>query len=173
MGQPSTSATLFECASCGNLGLGRSNLQCCNGTIQAVGDGDFDIKNPTLEELLRTVFGMSKTEMDLCLCIMEGGETTVKQLADEVDYDRSVVSRHLNHLVDLGVIDKRRRIRKKGGQVYIYTPSEPDVVRRNLTGAFLSWVQEATELIESLSREKVEAMVESDIREAQWKIYKE
>jgi len=97
----------------------------------------------------------------------------VAELAEQVDYDRSVVSRHLNHLADLGVVDKQRRILKEGGQVYVYTPNDPAAVRRNLLGAFILWVQEATSLIDSLSRKKVEAIVKTDTGDAQWKIYQE
>lgn len=168
-----SSARLFECVSCGNLGLGQGEIVCCDGAMKPTTDEDFGVSQPSLEELMRTVFDMSKTELDICLCVMEGGGQTVAELAAEVDYDRSVVSRHLNHLVDLGVVDKRRRLLAEGGQVYVYTPNEPDVVRRSLTGAFVTWVQEATSLIDSLSRDKVEAIVETDTDDPQWKIYQE
>lgn len=128
---------------------------------------------PSFDELMRVVFDMSETELDICLCVMEGGEQTVKELAERIEYDRSVVSRHLNHLVDLGVVEKRRRILEEGGQVYVYSPNAPDVVRRNLTERFVRWVREATVVLESLNREKVESMVETDAGDTQWKVYRE
>lgn len=141
--------------------------------MEPASNDDFSVSEPSLDELLRTVFDMSETELDVCLCVMEGGEQTVAELAEQVDYDRSVVSRHLNHLVDLGVVDKRRRLLKEGGHVYVYVPNDPEVVRRSLAGAFATWVQEATALIDSLSREKVEAIVEADAESPQWRIYRE
>ena len=113
------------------------------------------MNRPTLETMVRTVFGMSETELDVCLCVMEAGEGTVSELADRVDYDRSVVARHLGHLVDLGVLERRRRLLEAGGQVYVYVPNDEDVVRRRLRGAFLAWVEDATALVETLGREKV------------------
>jgi predicted transcriptional regulator len=169
----SSSAELLECGSCGNLGFGQGGMVCCDSAMEPVdGDGD-GVTRPSFEELVRTVFDMSETELDICLCVMEGGDRTVAELAREVEYDRSVVSRHLNHLVDLGVVDRHRRLLEEGGQVYVYTPNEPDVVRRNLAGAFVAWVRDATSLIESLRREKVEAMVEDNARDPQWEIYRE
>lgn len=173
MRSPPSAAEIFECVSCGNLGLGQGEMVCCDKPMKPASDEDVGVSQPSLDEVMRTVFDMSETELDICLCVMEGGEQTVTELAEQVDYDRSVVSRHLNHLADLGVVDKHRRLLKEGGQVYVYAPNEPDVVRRSLAGAFVTWAQEATSLIDSLSREKAEAMVESDTQDPQWKIYRE
>jgi len=168
---PPSDATLFECATCGNLGFGDGDISCCDGPMQPVEEEQVSVEEPSLDELLRTVFDMSETELDICLCVMEGGELTVPDLAEDVGYDRSVVARHLDHLVELGVIDKHRRLLEEGGQIYVYTPNDADVVTRRLTGAFANWVQDATALIDSISREKVEAMVEVDTDTPQWKIY--
>lgn len=168
---PQSDATLFECETCGNLGIGQGEIVCCDGPMEPVDDEAASVEEPSLDELMRTVFDMSETELDICLCVMEEGELTVPNLAERVGYDRSVVARHLDHLVDLGVIDKHRRLLEEGGQIYVYTPNGADLVARRLTGEFARWVQDATSLIESISREKVEAMVEHDTETPQWKIY--
>ena len=173
MVQPSLAVDILRCSECGNLAIGQDEIWCCDSSMDSVRSNGSGINQPALQEVTQTVFGMSKTELDLCLCVMEGGELTVMELAEQVDLDRSVVSRHLNHLVELGVIDKQRLIRKEGGHVYIYTPNEPDTVRRNLTRAFLVWVHEATSLLDSLTRDKVEAMVEADKPDPNWKVYRE
>ena len=168
-----SSATLFECDSCGNLGIGQEEIICCDTEMTRLSNKDTSINEPSLNQLMQTAFDMSETELDICLCVMEGGEQTVAELAEQIEYDRSVVYRHLNHLSDLGVVDKQRRILKEGGQVYVYAPNSPAAVRRNLSRAFIFWVQGATSLIDSLSREKVEAMVKTDAEDPQWKIYQE
>jgi predicted transcriptional regulator len=140
--------------------------------MEPLDDRGRPISQPTLEELLGTVFDMTEAELDICLCVMEGGERTVKELAEQIAYDRSVIARHLNHLVELGVLEKRRRILKQGGQVYVYAPVDPAEIRRNFSVLFLQWVQEASALIEALRREKVEAIVEADSSEPEWKIYR-
>lgn len=167
------SATLFECGVCGNLGFGQGEMTCCERTMQPVGEGDGGVTEPSLDQLLQTVFDMSETELDVCLCVMESGEQTATQLAEQVGYDRSVISRHLNHLADLGVVDKQRRLLTDGGHVYVYTPTEPDAIRRRLAGAFLSWSRAATALIDSVSKEKVEAIVDKETDNPQWRIYRD
>jgi predicted transcriptional regulator len=114
---------------------------------------------------------MSETELDFCLCVMEGGERSVDELAEQIGYDRSVVARHLNHLVELGVLEKRRRLLKQGGDVYVYAPLDPDEVRRNFTEQFLRWVAHAAPLLAELRRDKVEAIVETATEDPEWRIY--
>jgi len=173
MDDRATHRRLHVCSSCGSLGVGGDAMTCCDRPMRAVRGDESPVDPPSLDGLLRSVFDMSETELDVCLCVMEGGELTVADLAERIDYDRSVVSRHLAHLVDLGVLERERRLLEAGGQVYVYTPSEPDVVRRRLTAAFVEWAGQATELVDSLGREKVEAMVETDVDGPQWKLYRE
>lgn len=173
MDDPETPATLFECGSCGNVGLGRGEMSCCDRPMQPVSVEEPAVARPSLADLLRTVFDMSETELDICLCVMEGGELTVAELAEQTDYDRSVVSRHLGHLVDLGALDRRRRLLERGGHVYVYSPNDAEAVRRSFREAFLGWLQRANALVDELSREKVEAIVETDSPAPQWRIYRE
>lgn len=177
-------ADVFRCNSCGNVGIGRGEIDCCDGPMELVdADGD-GVGDPSLDELLRTVFDMSETELDICLCVMEGGDQTVKELAELTDYDRSVVARHLDHLGDLGVVERQRRLLRQGGHVYVYTPTDEATVRRNLEQQFLQWLQTALVQLESLQREKVEGIVEANVEgeaetdaggetEAQWKVYRD
>jgi predicted transcriptional regulator len=171
MTPPADEPRLFECATCGGVGIGDNRPECCGGPMDAVETGDAAVDEPSLETLLRTVFDMSGTELDVCLCVMEGGELTVAELAEQIGYDRSVVARHLNHLADFGVVEKRRRIRPAGGHVYVYTPQPPEVVRERLRGEFLSWVRLATAQLGGLQREKVEAIADAGTDERQWTVF--
>lgn len=172
MVRPSSSVELLECHSCGNLGFGTGEISCCDRAMEPAEATSTAVNQPSLADVMRMVHGMSPTELDICLCVMEGGALTVSELAEQIDYDRSVVSRHLNHLVDLGVIGKQRRLLEGGGQVYIYTPNDPDVVRRQLVGSFMNWVKEATSLVDAVSRDKVEAIVDADTDDPKWKLYR-
>ncbi|MFU1782807.1 helix-turn-helix domain-containing protein [Haloarcula japonica] len=164
---------LFECETCGGVGIGHNRPTCCGDSMTGVGTTETAVSKPSLETLLQTVFDMSGTELDVCLCVMEGGELTVTTLAEQIGYDRSVVARHLNHLADLGVVEKRRRIRPEGGHVYVYTPQPPEVVRERLRGEFLSWVRLATAQLDDLQREKVEAIADAETDERQWTVFQE
>jgi predicted transcriptional regulator len=103
---------------------------------------------------------------------MEGGTMTVKELADRIEYDRSVVSRHLNHLAELGVVDKQRRLIEQGGHVYVYRPVDPETVRDRLTAAFVTWVQGATAEIAALREEKVADIADVDDEPA-WTLFRD
>ena len=173
MTSPADGPRLFECVTCGGVGIGDNRPECCDGPMAAVETAGAAVDEPSLETLLRTVFDMSGTELDVCLCVMEGGELTVAELAEQIGYDRSVVERHLNHLADLGVVEKRRRIRPEGGHVYIYTPQPPEVVRERLRGEFLTWVRLATAQLGDLQREKVEAIADAGTDERQWTVFQE
>jgi predicted transcriptional regulator len=144
---------VFECGTCGNVGIGDGDIGCCGGTMEPTGresgDEDTGPSGPSLDELLRTVFDMSDTELDICLCVMEGGDLTVEELAEQTGYDRSNVSRHLNHLADLGVVEKRRRLLRQGGHEYVYVPEDVETVRESLGRQFAVWVAGARRSKES------------------------
>lgn len=153
----------FRCSSCGTVAFGDHPPECCNRTMDPVDTDDAAVERPELEHLLGGVFGMSRTELDVCLCIMQG-ESTVEAVADELDVDRSLVSRHLNHLVDLGVVEKSRRIRRQGGERHVYTPASVEEVQRRLKTELDAWITGAVAEIDDLSREKVEAIAENEGR---------
>lgn len=170
---------LVECSTCGNVGLGTGEIRCCespmeplDATPSAHGESGEPFAEPELDELLRAVYGMSSAELDVCLCVMEGGTLTVAELTERVDYDRSVVARHLNHLAALGVVEKRRQILDRGGDVYVYTPESPATVRRRFRESFLRWAAAAAARIDDLSREKVEGIAESESA-TQWTVFRD
>lgn len=171
MTDESGSLDLYECGACGNVGIGDGEIRCCEEPMEAV-ETVSAVEEPTLEDLLYAVFDMSATELDICLCVMEDGDLTVSELADRIGYDRSVVSRHLSHLAELGVIERRRQLLEQGGHTYVYTPVPAETVRARLRAAFFTWVRAATAQLDSLQREKVEAIAD-DGSATSWKIFRE
>jgi predicted transcriptional regulator len=141
--------------------------------MDPVGGERTAVGEPTIDELLQTVFGMSNAELDVCLCVMESGEQTVRELAETTEYERSVVSRHLNHLADLGVLNKQRRLLKKGGHVYVYSARGPEAIRESFRAHFFTWVSQLDECIDTLNRRKVESLVDGSDEESHWRIYQE
>jgi predicted transcriptional regulator len=165
---------VFQCRSCGNVGIGQGEIGCCDEPmtpVDTVEDPEPAVDQPSLDDLLQTVFDMSDTELDICLCVMEAGELTASDLAEQIDYDRSVVARHLNHLAEMGVVEKRRKILEQGGHVYVYTPNAPETVRQNLQELFLVWVQEAAVQLDALRREKVESIVANEHSKPEWTVF--
>jgi predicted transcriptional regulator len=168
---PADSPKLVSCDDCGNVAVGSGPITCCDAPMTTTDPAD-GVDEPDLSNLLNDVFGMSDSELDVCLCVMEGGTMSVNELTERIDYDRSVVARHLNHLAALGVVEKQRRLIEQGGHVYVYRPVDPAVVRERLTAAFATWVRGATERIGALRREKVESIADADDEPA-WKLFRE
>lgn len=167
--------TIMECPDCETITLGRADdrSQCCDRRPRPVESTDVEIEPPELEDLLGMVFGMNETELEVCLCVMDVGEATTRDIAAELDVDRSHVSRHLNHLVHLGVLEKRERLLEAGGRVNVYTPASLETVRRNFTLGLLAWFTEAVDVIEGLSREKVAAIQELADGPSEFTIYQD
>ncbi|MFC7097669.1 MarR family transcriptional regulator [Halobaculum marinum] len=169
---------LVACAECGTVAFGSGEPTCCGASMTPPAarpgstESDDDGREPSLETVLRVVLGMSPAELDVCLCVMEAGGTTVAELAERVDYDRSVVARHCNHLAALGVVEKRRQLLDRGGDVYVYVPQPPPVVRRRLRESFLAWAGVGAERVEELSREKVEGIADAESA-TEWTVFRD
>lgn len=174
-----TGGRLVACAECGTVGFGTGEPTCCGAPMtppetrpRSTAPDDAGPAEPSVADVLRVAFGMSPAELDVCLCVMEAGPTTVAELTERVDYDRSVVARHCNHLAALGVVEKRRQLLDRGGDVYVYVPRRPAVVRRRLRESFLAWAGVAAERVEEVSREKVEGIAEA-ASATEWTVFRD
>lgn len=151
-------SSVFVCDACDNVAVGTEPPRCCGSQMSDESTDAPPVNSPELDRLLKHVFDMSSTELDVCLCVMEAEESTVADVASDLDVDRSLVSRHLNHLADLGVVEKSRRIRQEGGHVHVYRPVGEETVKRRLKTELYRWLDEAVTVVDDLSREKVEAI---------------
>jgi len=158
---------IYECRSCDNHILSTadvSEMECCGSEPRRVSDEGASVEPPGTRELFGQVFGMTETEMSICLCVIEEEEATTNDIAEALDLERSVVSRYVNHLVELGFLHKHERNLREGGRVHVYTHADPEEVTRSLTLGFYRWAVEGTKLIEEFERKKMEqiAAVEGD-----------
>lgn len=167
----STDPAVFVCRSCENVAVGERPARCCDRAMDAVATGATAVESPDLDQLLKVVFDMSGTELEVCLFVMSAREATAAEVATELDVDRSLVSRHLNHLAELGVVEKSRRLRREGGHVNVYTPVDQETVKRRLETELYRWFREAILIVHDLSREKVEAIAAVTDSSAEPRIY--
>jgi predicted transcriptional regulator len=156
---------VYECRTCDNYVLstaGDSEMTCCGGPLDRVDveDEGAATREPETKPLFKQVFGMTETEMDICLCVMDEGEATANDISDALGVERSVVSRYANHLVEVGFLHKSERNLREGGRVHVYTHATPEEVTRSLTAGFYGWATDATALIHEFEREKMEQMAE-------------
>jgi predicted transcriptional regulator len=158
MSRIDTTSQIYECDDCGSVSFGDESA-CC-GEAEPVEASP--VENPDIAVVLREVFGISETGLNVCLCLMEDGESTAADIAERLDIDRSTVGRQLNHLTDIGVLDKRERLLKNGGYVHVYSPVPVEEVRKRLTVGLYAWMEEALELVEHINREKLDALARAD-----------
>ncbi|SDQ99044.1 HVO_A0114 family putative DNA-binding protein [Natronobacterium texcoconense] len=163
MGTPNAEVAVYRCGSCGDYALGTDESTCCDVEPIAA-DDTVPIDSPDEAEVMGTVFDVSETELEICRQMMAMEEATIRELTEAVDRDRSVVTRHLDHLVELGVVEKQSRVRSSGGRVNVYTHRPVDAVRRQFKLGLVTWTNEALDLVDDLSAEKAERLVDSTAR---------
>lgn len=94
---------------------------------------------PGFQEVLRCVFGIQDHEARLYLELLEAPDSTVAELAEAVDRDRSNVNRGLTTLLDKGLVDRRRRLLDSGGHVYQYRATPPEEARELMHQTLDEW----------------------------------
>ena len=103
---------------------------------------------PGLQEVLRCVFGIQEHEARLYLELLDAPDSTVAELADAVDRDRSNVNRGLTTLLEKGLADRRRRLLDSGGHVYQYRATPPKEARELMHETLDEWAAYVHERID-------------------------
>jgi predicted transcriptional regulator len=88
-------------------------------------------EEPGLDEVLACVFGVQDHEVRTYEVLRANPGSTVEELADRLDRDRSNVNRSLSTLREKGLATRRRRLLDGGGHVYQY-PATPASEAREL-----------------------------------------
>jgi len=93
-------------------------------------------EEPGIEEVMRCVFGIQRHEVRTYLTVREYPGSTVEELADALDRDRSNVNRSLSTLREKGLAERERRLLDGGGHVYQYSatplPAAKDLMHETL-----------------------------------------
>jgi predicted transcriptional regulator len=105
--------------------------------------------SPSFEHVLSCVFGIRDHESKTYLTLIEYRGSTVAELADALDRDRSNVNRSLSTLREKGLVERRRRLLDSGGYVYQYTAIPVPEAKRLLHDALDEWVAGVHESIDA------------------------
>ena len=97
--------------------------------------------SPDFPEILACVFGVQDHESRTYLALLDRPDSTVEELADDLDRDRSNVNRSLSTLLDKGLVERRRRLLDPGGYVYEYTAVPLPEAKGMLHEALDEWVE--------------------------------
>src|SRR6056297_796437 len=169
---------LFECPDCDNivLALGRDEppMSCHDRPMERVTDVEMSVKPPDVRQVLLQAFGLPKTGLDICLCVIGDGPLSASEVAETLGYERSTITRYLNKLVDLGLLRRSELNREGGGFVNVYHSIDLERMRRETLIGFYVWAGEAAALIEEANltkRDYLEANPDRELTDVFWESF--
>lgn len=107
-------------------------------------------EDPGFRDVMTCVFGVQAHEIRTYLALLDRPGSTVEELADELDRDRSNVNRSLSTLLELGLARRERRLLDPGGYVYQYTATPLDETRGMLHEGLDEWAAQVHERIDEI-----------------------
>jgi predicted transcriptional regulator len=108
---------------------------------------------PGFEEVLRCVFGVQQHEARLYMELLDAADSTVAELAETVDRDRSNVNRGLTTLLEKDLVSRRRRLLDSGGHVYQYRATPREEARELMHETLDEWAAYVHERIDKFPGE--------------------
>ncbi len=108
---------------------------------------------PGLDEVMACVFGVQDHEVRTYEALLENPESTVEELASELDRDRSNVNRSLTTLRDKGLASRRRRLLDGGGHVYQYSATPVEEAKDLMHETLDEWAAYVHERIDEFGAE--------------------
>lgn len=160
---------VLECPDCDNtvLALGRDDppMSCHDQPMEPVTDVEMAVRPPDVRQVLLDAFGLPKTGLDICLCVIGEGPLPAGEVAEKLGYDRSTVARYLNQLVDIGLLRRSELNREDGGVVKVYHSVDLEQMRWDTLVGFYVWAGEAASLIEDANVTKQEYLDGNEDRE--------
>jgi predicted transcriptional regulator len=96
-------------------------------------------EEPGFQDVLTCVFNIQRHEARTYETLLAAPGSTVEELADELDRDRSNVNRSLSTLREKGLAERQRRLLDGGGHVYQYSATPLDEARELMHETLDEW----------------------------------
>lgn len=100
------------------------------------------------QHVLECVFDVQEHESRTYLALLDAPGSTVAELAEDLERDRSNVNRSLGTLVEKGLAERERRLLDTGGYVYQYTAVPLPEARERMHEAVEEWSAQVHERID-------------------------
>ena len=104
---------------------------------------------PDFRHILSCVFGVRDHESRTYLALLDRPDSTVEELADDLDRDRSNVNRSLTTLLEKGLVERNRRLLDPGGYVYEYSAVPLPAAKERLHEALDEWTDTVHDRIDA------------------------
>jgi len=108
---------------------------------------------PSFEEVLACVFDLQLHEVRTYEVLRNRPSSTVEELADDLDRDRSNVNRSLTTLLEKGLAERQRRLLDGGGHIYQYHPTPIDETREKMHHTLDEWAAYVHDRIDEFGEE--------------------
>lgn len=105
-------------------------------------------EEPDFGHVMSCVFGIQDHESRTYLALLDHPGSTVEELSETLDRDRSNVNRSLTTLMEKGLAERERRLLDPGGYVYQYTATPLPEAKEMLHAALDEWVASVHEVID-------------------------
>jgi predicted transcriptional regulator len=103
-------------------------------------------KSATCADLLSCLYNLKPTDLEVLLEVAKKENSTLDQIAQTIQRDRSSVHRCLSKLVSANLVTKQSKSLKGGGYYHAYTMVEPSKIKKHARER----VKEITESLEML-----------------------
>jgi predicted transcriptional regulator len=110
---------------------------------------------PGFEEVMACVFGLQRHEARTYLALLDTPGSTVAELAEVVDRDRSNVNRSLTTLREKDLASRQRRLLDSGGHVYQYTATPVEEARGLMHETLDEWCAYVHERIDDFGEDDI------------------
>ena len=117
-------------------------------------DGERDLRDlmeeddPGFRDVMACVFDIQDHETRTYLALLEEPGSTVAELAETLDRDRSNVNRSLTTLLETGLVGRERRLLDPGGYVYQYTAAPLPEAKGLMHDALDEWTAQVHDRID-------------------------
>jgi len=105
--------------------------------------------SPSAFSVAQTVLGLRSPDLATYDALSSQPGASTKELAAELDRDRSNVNRSLTRLDEAGLVCRQRRLLDSGGYFYAYFAEPSDIVTDRLTEALDRWTEAAAAAIDT------------------------
>ncbi len=109
---------------------------------------------PDFTVVMSCVFGVNEHVTRTYIRLLDQPGSTVEELADALDRDRSNVNRALTTLLDLGLATRERRLLDSGGYIYQYKAVPLPEAKEMLKEGLDVWAEQVHGVIEGFEENR-------------------
>jgi predicted transcriptional regulator len=107
------------------------------------------------EELIKCVFGLKKTELNIFLFLLKKKKGIASnELANKLGLDRTTIQKAMKNLLEKNIVVRRQLNLDNGGYTFVYIVNEKEKIQELLTKTILDWKELAEKQLEALFLEE-------------------